>query len=96
MTHPLRLLLLLLLAACAASPSPVMWGSQHQDVVVAGRSYTVWWDTDTFEVVRHGYASAGEHQAIRAAMLTLVPEVTHCPIGQVTGDSGEMHGTLTC
>lgn len=90
------LLLAPLLAACAASPSPMMWGAQHQDVVVAGRGYTVYWSDNEFEVVRHGYASAGEHQAIRATMLTLVPQVTHCPIGRGEGDSGEMHGTLTC
>lgn len=89
-------LLLPLLTACAASPAPQMWGAQSQEVTVAGRGYTVWWTLDDFEVVRHGYASSGEHQAIRATMLTLVPDVTGCRIRDVTGDSGEIHGTLTC
>jgi hypothetical protein len=73
-----------------------MWGAQHQEVEVAGRAYTIWWTDQHFEVVRHGYATGGEHQAIRATMLTLIPQITHCPIGQVEGDSGEMHGTLSC
>lgn len=73
-----------------------MWGAQHQDVTVAGRAYTVWWTENDFEVIRHGYAVRGEHQGIRATMLALVPQVTQCEIGTVTGDSGEMHGSLTC
>lgn len=73
-----------------------MWGAQSDEVMVDGRSYTVWWTEDEFEVVRHGYAVRGQHQAIRATMLDLVPEVTGCRIRDVEGDSGEMHGTLTC
>lgn len=85
-----------MLLGCAASPAPEMWGAMRQEVEVAGRSYTVWWTDSQFEVVRHGWASPGEHQAIRATMLDLVPGVTGCRIRDVTGDSGEMHGTLTC
>ena len=93
-----RFLALICLTACTASPAPGMWGAQQRDVVVAGRSYTVWWTTQDVEVVRHGWASAGEHQAIRATMLALVPQVTGCNLleSAVTGDSGEIHGPITC
>ncbi len=92
------LLSLLLLAACAASPAPNMWGAQSRDVTVDGRAYTVWWTTEEFEVIRHGWAGSGEHQQIRTTMLALVPQVTGCRMQEasVTGDSGEIHGRLTC
>jgi hypothetical protein len=88
----------LLLAACAASPSPTMWGAQSRQVTLQGRAYTVYWTDKTFEVVRLGWASPGQHQAIRASMLGLVPQVTGCriPDGGATGDSGEIHGRLIC
>ena len=89
---------LILLAACGAQPSPVMIGSQRQDVVVAGRQYTVYWTQHLVEVIRLGYAHNGEHQGIRDVMVGLIPTVTHCKVSEtsLTGDSGEMHGTISC
>jgi hypothetical protein len=89
---------LILLAACGAQPSPIMVGAQRRDVVVDGRSYTVFWTQHLVEVIRLGYAHNGEHQAIRATMAGLVTQVTHCKISgnSLTGDSGEMHGRITC
>ena len=94
----MRPLALLLLTACAASPTPSMQGAQSQTATLNGRDYTVWWTTAEFEIVRHGWANPGQHRQIRADMLTLVPQVTGCPIldSAVTGDSGEIHGPLTC
>jgi hypothetical protein len=93
-----RLIPLILLAACGASPSPIMLGAQRQDVVVAGRSYTVFWTTRLVEVIRLGWASPGEHQGIRATMIGLTEEVTGCTLNErsLTGDSGEMHGAISC
>ena len=89
---------LILLAACGAQPSPVMLGAQRQDASVAGRSYTVFWTDRKVEVIRLGWASPGEHQAIRATMIDLVPQVTGCQLneGSLTGDSGEMRGLVNC
>ena len=89
---------LILLAACGAQPSPIMVGAQRQDVVVAGRSYTVFWTPHLVEVIRLGWASNGEHQGIRATMIDLASTVTHCKINEnsLTGDSGEMRGRITC
>ena len=89
---------LILLAACGAQPSPVMIGAQRQDVVVAGRSYTVFWTKTMVEVIRLGWASNGEHQGIRATMLDLAATVTGCKLNaaSMTGDSGEMRGRITC
>jgi hypothetical protein len=89
---------LILLAACGAHPSPVMIGAQRQDVVVAGRSYTVFWTDRMVEVIRLGWASKGEHQGIRATMIDLASSVTGCRVSGsgLTGDSGEMRGTITC
>ncbi len=89
---------LILLAACGAQPSPFMLGAQRLDVSVAGRSYTVFWTDRMVEVIRLGWASRGEHQAIRATMIGLVPQVTGCRLNEssLTGDSGEMRGSINC
>lgn len=94
----MKRLLPLLLAACAASPAPHMMGAEHREVTVSGRSYTVWWTETRVEVVRHGYARRGEHQAIRATMIGLIPRVTGCRLNEASlqGDSGEMRGRITC
>ena len=75
-----------------------MVGAHRQDIVVAGRSYTVLWTLHLVEVIRLGWAAPGEHQAIRTTMVNLIPQVTHCNLAgsSLTGDSGEMHGLITC
>ena len=92
------LILLILLAACGAQPSPLLMGAQRQDVTVAGRQYTVFWTERLVEVIRLGWASPGQHQAIRATMIELIPQVTGCRLYErsLTGDSGEMRGYITC
>ncbi|HRK67951.1 MAG TPA: hypothetical protein PKY73_10405 [Hyphomonas sp.] len=95
----MRLILLaFLLAACAASPAPEFLGAQRVDLVRDGRSYTVWFTDKRVEVVRHGYAKPGQHQAIRATMIALVPQVTGCDLYEksLSGDSGEMRGSIRC
>ena len=89
---------LLLLAACGAQPSPQMWGAVRTDVTRDGRSYTVFQKNRQVEVIRLGWASPGEHQAIRAVMIGLIPEVTGCRLVETTlqGDSGEMRGRVNC
>jgi hypothetical protein len=94
-----RLIPLILLAACGAQPTPLMVGDrQRQDVVVEGRSYTVFWTDRMVEVIRLGWASPGQHQGIRATMISLIPEVTGCRLNErsLAGDSGEMRGRITC
>ena len=92
------LIALLLLAACGAQPSPQMWGAVRTDVTRDGRSYTVFQKNRQVEVIRLGWASPGEHQAIRAVMIGLIPEVTGCRLVETTlqGDSGEMRGRVNC
>lgn len=89
---------LILLAACGAQPSPVMIGAERADVMRDGRQYAVFWTRNLVEVIRLGHARSGEHQAIRATMLALIPEVTHCRASEysITGDSGEIRGPITC
>ncbi len=89
---------LILLAACGAQPTPLLMGAQRQEVSVAGRSFTVFWTDRMVEVIRLGWASRGEHQAIRATMIGLIPQVTGCRLNEssLAGDSGEMRGTITC
>lgn len=50
------------------------------------------------EVIRLGYARRGEHQEIRATMIEFIPVVTGCTLRDhtLTGDSGEMRGSLNC
>jgi hypothetical protein len=88
----------LILAACGASPAPEFLGATRTDVTVNGRDYTVLQKADRVEVIRLGYAQRGEHQEIRATMIELVPRVTGCKLrdASLTGDSGEMRGSLNC
>ena len=93
-----NLLIRLLLAACGAQPNPAMFGAQRFDATREGRPYTVFLKGNMAEVIRLGYARREEHQAIRATMIDLVPELTGCRIIASTwrGDSGEMRGRVNC
>ncbi len=93
-----RFLLPFLLAACGASPAPEFFGATRSEVTVDGRDYVVLQKSERVEVIRLGYARRGEHQAIRATMIELIPTVTGCTLREstLTGDSGEMRGSLNC
>ncbi|MFN7222405.1 MAG: hypothetical protein ACK4MS_00115 [Paracoccaceae bacterium] len=92
------LVLILFLSACGAQPAPQFFGAKRTDVIRDGRSYTVFQKGDAVEVIRLGRARRGEHQGIRATMITLIPEVTGCTLidSSLQGDSGEMRGRLRC
>ena len=92
------LLLALILVACGAQPSPTMLGATRADVMRDGRQYTVYYTETRVEVIRRGYAARADFSAIRATMITLIPEVTGCNLTESTlqGDSGEMHGSIRC
>ena len=93
-----RMLLFLLLAACGAQPAPEFFAAKRADVSRDGRVYTVFYTDKRVEVIRLGYAPRGQHQAIRATMIGLIPEVTGCKLVESTlqGDSGEMRGSIRC
>lgn len=93
-----RLVLALCLAGCGAQPAPEFFAAKRADVVRDGRSYTVFHTSKRVEVIRLGYAPRGAHQAIRATMIGLIPEVTGCKLVESTlrGDSGEMRGSIRC
>lgn len=86
------------LSACGASPAPEFASAERVDVSRGGRSYTVFFTDTRVEVIRLGYASNGEHAAIRSTMISLVPEVTGCILVEpsLQGDSGEMRGNIRC
>jgi hypothetical protein len=89
---------LIFLAACGASPAPEFMNATRTDISINGRSYTVFQKGERVEVIRLGYARRGEHQAIRATMIELIPQVTGCKLREssLQGDSGEMRGSLNC
>lgn len=93
-----HLCLFLALAACGAQPAPEFFAAARADVTREGRSYTVYHTDKRVEVIRLGYAPRGAHQAIRATMIALIPEVTGCKLVESTlqGDSGEMRGSIRC
>jgi hypothetical protein len=96
---PMKALIpLLFLAACGASPAPEFMGAKRTDVTLNGRDYTVFQKGERVEIIRLGYAKRGEHQEIRATMIELIPRVTGCKLrdSTLTGDSGEMRGSLDC
>ena len=92
------ILAVICLAACGAQPAPEFFAAQRVDVTRDGRQYTVFHTEKRVEVIRLGYAHRGEHQAIRAQMITLIPQVTGCKLRESTlqGDSGELRGSITC
>ena len=94
---PIALLLPLLLAACV-SPAPEFFGATRTDITLNGRDYTVFQKGERVEVIRLGYAGRGEHHGIRVTMIELIPRVTGCKLREstLTGDSGEMRGSLIC
>ena len=94
----MRHVILLLLAGCSASPAPQFFGAERHEATRNGRQYVIFQKEKQVEVVRLGYARRGEHQAIRADMIALIPQVTGCRLVASTlqGDSGEMRGHITC
>ena len=94
----LTLCLTLCLAACGAQPAPEFFAANRVDVTREGRNYTVYHTDKRVEVIRLGYAPRGSHQAIRATMIELIPQVTGCKLVESTlqGDSGEMRGNIRC
>jgi hypothetical protein len=93
-----QILFLLMVAGCGASPAPEFFGATKTEVTRDGRNYAVLQKGERVEVIRLGYATRSEHQAIRATMISLIPEVTGCKLVESTlqGDSGEMRGSLNC
>lgn len=92
------LLLCCVLAACGAQPTPALWGATRFEVSREGRDYVLFKKDNQIEVIRLGWAKRGEHQAIRATMISLIPEVTGCqPVpSTLRGDSGELRGRIRC
>ena len=92
------LMILFLLAACGASPAPEFGRAKRVDVQRGGRAYTIFYTNRRVEVIRLGRAHAGEHQDIRQTMMDLIPQVTGCRLSEpsLTGDSGEMRGSIFC
>lgn len=88
---------LLLLAACA-SPSPQFLDAQRTDIVVEGRSYTVFREANRVQVIRLGYATAAQRRDIPAQMLRAAALATGCTqiASSFQGDSGERRGRITC
>lgn len=86
------------LLGCGAQPAPQFLGATRTDVTRDGRAYTVFQKEERVEVIRLGYARRGEHEAIRATMIALIPDVTGCKLveSSLQGDSGEMRGRLRC
>ena len=89
---------LLFLIACGAQPAPEFFNASRADITRDGRQYTVFYTEKRVEVIRLGYAKRGDHQAIRATMIDLIPEVTGCTLNErsLLGDSGEMRGSIRC
>ena len=75
-----------------------MFGASRIDAVRDGRGYTLFRKGNRVEVVRLGFAAPGEHGAIRARMIALIPELTGCRLREASlqGDSGEMRGAIDC
>jgi hypothetical protein len=93
-----RLIPLIFLISCGPTPAPEFFAAAKTEVTRDGRQYVVYQKENRVEIIRLGYAKRGDHQAIRATMIALIPEVTGCKLNEksLQGDSGEMRGSITC
>lgn len=96
-----HLILILLLAACA-SPAPEFIGAQRFDTEQGGIRFTVFQKGNEAEVIRHGYLTRRERDAVPALMVRAAEVTTGCAVrphslrSRIPGDTGEARLALRC
>ena len=92
------LLCLCAIAACDNSPAPKMIGATRLETVVEGRSFIVYQKGTLAEVVRLGWASKEEREAMRERMIEAAAQATGCKPNPASaeGDDGELKVRISC
>lgn len=106
MRHIIIFLSLFSLVGCTASPAPQFFGATRHDVVLEGYRFTVFHKGDHAEVVRLGYLSRAERDAVPALMIRAAEQATGCAVAgpasglwrspSLPGDTGEARFALSC
>ncbi len=97
-----HLIALLFLSACGASPAPQFFGATRHEVTLGGISFLVFQKDDRAEVVRLGYLTRAQRNAVPGLMTEAAEKTTGCrvvPGSMVTGlpgDTGEARLRLDC
>jgi len=102
----LILLPVLLFAACGAQPGPAFFGAERQELNLEGISFVVFRRGDHAEVIRLGYLSRAEREAVPALMARAAAQATGCTVTgpgrgiwaspSRLGDTGEATFRLSC
>jgi len=96
----------LLVAACGAQPSPVFFGAERHELVLDGIRFVVFRKQNHAEVIRLGYLSGPERDAVPALMERAAAQATGCAVAgpgrgmwsspSLIGDTGEATFQLSC
>ena len=96
----------LFLVACGAQPSPVFFGAERHELVLEDIRFVVFRKEDHAEVIRLGYLSRAERDAVPALMERAAAQATGCTtVGpgrgmwaspSLIGDTGEATFQLSC
>jgi hypothetical protein len=94
------------LAGCGASPAPIFFGAARHEVTLQGLRFVVLVKGEHAEVVRMGYLSRAERDAVPPLMIEAAQQASGCKVTgpasgpwrspSLPGDTGEARFTLKC
>lgn len=94
------------LAACGASPAPQFFGAVRHDITLEGYRFAVLQKGDYAEVIRLGYLTKAQRNAVPALMVEAAERTTGCRVRgpargrmrspSLPGDTGEARFELDC
>ncbi|WP_420342920.1 hypothetical protein [Paenirhodobacter sp.] len=96
----------LLLAGCGHSPAPQFFGADRHEVTTGGVRFVVYQKEDQAEVVRLGFLTRRQRDAVPVLMTRAAEEATGCRVTgpaagpwrspSLPGDTGEARLQLKC
>lgn len=105
-TLALSLFLVLTLAACGASPALRFIGAERKDVEIEGYRFAVFQKGKAVEVIRLGYLTLEQRDAVPMLMEQAAEQVTGCKVAaplprmarspSPPGDTGEARFLMRC
>lgn len=98
--------LILILAGCGASSAPQFAGAERHDIALEGYRFVVFLKEDQAEVVRMGYLTPRQRDAVPALMIRAAEQASGCRVAgpsagpwrspSLPGDTGEARFQLKC
>ncbi|HEY0212404.1 MAG TPA: hypothetical protein VGC40_02305 [Paenirhodobacter sp.] len=97
---------MLMLAGCGASPAPQFFGAERHDITLQGYRFVVFQQEEAAEVIRLGYLTTRQRDAVPALMILAAEQTTGCKVlgphkrfgrsPSLPGDTGEARFELKC